>query len=282
MRAMAAPASLSVAIVTHAPDMRLLARTLASLADAAAHAFEGELLAAAHLIVVDNGPEGNARDLELLARAALDRAPCMTFEVISGQGNVGFARANNLALARAGAELHLVLNPDVEMDRESLAAALRHLAENADVGAITPAVRDATGRRQYLVKAYPGAGVLFVRAFVPRFLHALFRKSLYAYELRERDWSREQSPVELASGCFLLCRRAPLDAVGGFDPGFFLYFEDFDLTLRLAATTKIAYCPQVRIVHHGGDAASKGLRHVAWFVRSGVRFFSKHGWNRPH
>jgi GT2 family glycosyltransferase len=280
MRAMAAPRSLSIAIVTHAPDVRLLARTLASLAEAAAHAREQGLLGAAHLILVNNGPEGDAKDLDLLAQAALERAPGLTHEMITGHGNVGFARGNNLALAHARADLHLILNPDVELDREALGAALRYLEAHADVGAITPAVRDASGCRQYLVKAYPSPGVLFVRAFLPRFLHGPFRRSLQAYELRDRDWEREQSPVELASGCFLLCRRAALDAVGGFDPAYFLYFEDFDLTLRLATTTKIAYCPQVRIVHHGGDAASKGLRHVAWFVRSGMRFFSRHGWTR--
>jgi GT2 family glycosyltransferase len=65
--------------------------------------------------------------------------------------------------------------------------------------------------------------------------------------------------------------------VGGFDPGFFLYFEDFDLTLRLSKVTTVAYCPRVRIVHHGGRAAAKGLRHIAWFVRSARRFFARHG-----
>ena len=84
--------------------------------------------------------------------------------------------------------------------------------------------------------------------------------------------------MTIASGCFLLCRGRALDAVKGFDPGYFLYFEDFDLTLRLSKVTTVAYCPQVRIVHHGGEAASKGLRHIAWFARSARRFFSSHGW----
>ena len=64
--------------------------------------------------------------------------------------------------------------------------------------------------------------------------------------------------------------------MNGFDPGYFLYFEDFDLTLRLSKVTTVAYCPLVAIVHHGGGAASKGWRHVVLFVKSARRFFGAH------
>jgi GT2 family glycosyltransferase len=40
----------------------------------------------------------------------------------------------------------------------------------------------------------------------------------------------------------------------------------------------VAFVPGARIVHHGGEAARKGPRHVAWFLRSAWRFFSTHGW----
>ena len=161
--------------------------------------------------------------------------------------------------------------------REAIDAGLRYLAAHPEVGAITPSVHGADGEREYLVKGWPSPGVLFVRGFVPRFLHGPFRRRLDAYELRHLDWEREQAPVTIASGCFLLCRTQALRAVGGFDPGYFLYFEDFDLTLRLSKVTTVAYCPQVRIVHHGGKAATKGLRHIAWFVKSARRFFAAHG-----
>lgn len=268
--------SLTVAVVSFAPDLRLLARTLAFLAESAQHARASGRLGPCHLVLVDNGPEGLAEPLALLAAAALERAPGMTFEVASGHGNVGFAQANNLALARSKADFHLILNPDVEMDREAIGAALRHFGEHPEVGAITPASRSPCGDRQYLVKAFPTPFVLLLRGFAPGFVKALFRRRLDAYELRERDWDRVQSPVEIASGCFLLCRREALEQVKGFDPGYFLYFEDFDLTLRLSRVTAIAYCPQVRIVHHGGHAGSKGFAHVRLFAKSAMRFFAAH------
>lgn len=281
MRSMA-PASLSIAIVTHEPDERLLARTLASVADAIAFAREHASLGAARLQIVDNGPEGLAPMLKQLGEATLARVEGTMLEVISGHGNVGFGRGHNLAIGNSTADLHLVLNPDVEMDRDALDAALRYLEEHPDVGALTPSVRGSDGGREYLVKGWPTPGVLFIRGFVPRFLHGLFRKSLDAYELRHLDWEKEHSPIMIASGCFLLCRGTVLRAVKGFDPGYFLYFEDYDLTLRLSKVTTVAYCPHARIVHHGGEAASKGLRHIAWFVQSAWRFLRAHGWrSRP-
>lgn len=272
---MAAP-SLSVAIVTYAPSMALLARTLAYLAESAHHARARGTLGDTHLVLVDNGPEGLAHDLAILAAAAFERAPGLTFEVVTGQGNVGFARANNLAMAKARADLHLILNPDVEMATDCLDAALRFLAARADVGVVTPAATHPDGSRQHLVKAMPTWGVLFLRGFAPGFVKAMFRARLDAYELRERNWDEVQCPVEIASGCFLLCRRDALDAVKGFDEGYFLYFEDFDLTLRLSRTTRIAFVPAVRIVHHGGSAGSKGPRHVMRFLSSAARFFRAH------
>ncbi len=271
-----APASLSLAIVTHAPDERLLARTLACAAEAVAFARERGTLGEATLFLVDNGPEGLAPMLASLAEAALARAPGTALAVLTGHGNVGFGRGHNLAIAQSKSDFHLILNPDVEMAREALHEALAWLGAHPETGVITPSVHSPAGEREYLVKGEPTPGVLFVRGFVPRFLRGPFRRQLDAYELRHLDWNEVQSPVTYASGCFLLCRRALLEQVQGFDPGYFLYFEDFDLTLRLSKVTTLAYLPQVRIVHHGGRAASKGLRHMAWFYASARRFFSAH------
>ena len=67
-------------------------------------------------------------------------------------------------------------------------------------------------------------------------------------------------------------------STGGFDPRYFLYFEDFDWSVRLAKTGQLVYLPSFRIVHHGGGAARKGWRHIRWFVQSGTRFYRRHGW----
>ena len=76
------------------------------------------------------------------------------------------------------------------------------------------------------------------------------------------------------SGASCWLRRKAIDATGGFDPSYFLYFEDFDWSVRLNRITKSAYVPAVQIVHHGGGAARKGLRHVALLRDAArVRFY---------
>jgi GT2 family glycosyltransferase len=76
----------------------------------------------------------------------------------------------------------------------------------------------------------------------------------------------------------MLARGALMRDSGGFSSRYFLYFEDYDLSLRLRRRTDIAYVPSVRIIHLGGDAASKGARHTLLFLRSAVTFFRTYGW----
>jgi hypothetical protein len=76
----------------------------------------------------------------------------------------------------------------------------------------------------------------------------------------------------------MFARRDVLAGVGGFSPDYFLYFEDYDLSMRIRRRSQIAYVGRVRIVHHGGEAAKKGKAHVRLFLASALRFFRTHGW----
>jgi len=270
------PVSLSVAVVTYRSDPGLLARALASLAAAVETARSRGLLRDACLFVVDNGP---AHWRPPLVRA-LDAWPreCGAMELVSGHGNVGYGRANNLVLPRLHSELHLILNPDVELERDAMAQAIATLHAHPEVGLLAPAVVGDDGATQYLCKRYPSVWVLFLRGFAPAGLRRRFAAALDRYEMRDAIAGEFMKGVPLASGCFMLVRTALLARLGGFDPRFFMYFEDYDLSLRMAREAAVAYEPRARIVHHGGEAARKGWRHVAWFARSAWRFFARHGW----
>jgi hypothetical protein len=267
---------LTATIVTYRPDPRLLARALASLAVAAKHARSAGRIDGARVFVVDNGPAASRPDVEAALASWLPEAG--TIEIVSGHGNVGYGRANNLVLGRLGSEFHLVMNPDVELEPECLDAALAALGEHPAFGLVAPAVFGDDGARQYLCKRYPSVWVLFLRGFAPDFVRRHFTRTVDAYEMRDVIADRVVEGVPLASGCFMLLRTALFERLGGFDPRFFLYFEDYDLSLRVGREATVAYVPQARIVHHGGQAARKGWRHVAWFLRSARRFFSIHGW----
>jgi hypothetical protein len=98
------------------------------------------------------------------------------------------------------------------------------------------------------------------------------------YEMRDLPELEVATGIPIASGCFMLARRSVLQAIDGFSPAYFLYFEDFDLSLRLHQVADIAYLPQVHILHRGGYAAQKGWTHRWLFLRSAITFFRRHGW----
>lgn len=271
-----AAAKLSATIVTYRPDPPLLARAIASLgAEALAARAAGEIESTA-LYVVDNGPEesrGAAREALAAWPAAAGSA-----QLIAGHGNIGYGRANNLVLDRLASDFHLVMNPDVELEPGALRAGLRAFSEHPEAGLVAPDVRGEDGARQYLCKRYPSVWVLFLRGFAPRGLRLRFAAALDHYEMRDVVDRQAVASVPLASGCFMLLRTALFRRLRGFDPRFFLYFEDYDLSLRVGREARVTYVPAARIVHHGGEAARKGPRHVAWFLRSAWRFFATHGW----
>jgi GT2 family glycosyltransferase len=269
-------ARFSATIVTFRPDAALFERSLRSLAAAIANARAAGRISEAEVHVVDNGPPQALGAVE----RALGAFPALAarVEISHGQGNVGYGRANNLVLPKLSSDYHLIMNPDVELEPDAIVAAIAALDADSQLGAVAPSVRGANGEPQHLCKRYPSLWVLFLRGLAPAFVRRRFARALDDYEMRDLAPDRPYSPVPLASGCFLLVRTPLFARLGGFDPRFFMYFEDYDLSLRLGAEAKVAYVPQARIVHHGGGASRKGLRHVAWFVRSACRFFHLHGW----
>lgn len=267
-------AMLAVSVVTYGGDVVCLESTLSHLAVAAGALPAGR--AALRLVLVDNGPGAVERSAAL---SRLLRGWDGGAEILSGHGNVGYGRGHNLAIGRHASAFHLVLNPDVELAPDALVQALAFLDAHPECGLLAPAVWGEDGTLQYLCKRRPTAVDLLLRGFAPPWLRRRFRVRLDRYEMR--DLINERDVVwdpPIVSGCCMLFRTGVLDRVGGFDPRYFLYFEDFDLSLRTAQIARIAYVPAVRIVHHGGGAARKGLAHVRMFAASAAKFFNKHGW----
>ena len=263
--------ALTVAIVSHGSDVQHLPGTLASVNAAAARLDEP-----VQLILVDNGPPGPERARQLEAAMA---KWCGAHETVSGQGNIGFGRAHNLALTRSRGEFHLILNPDVELAVGSLAEGMAFLRSHPRCGMVTAAVKHPDGGLQYLCKRYPSLLDLGLRGFAPGKVRRLFARRLARYEMQDRINERDTVwDPPIVSGCFMLWRTATLRVLGGFDPGYFLYFEDFDLSLRAASHTRLVYLPTIGIVHYGGDASRKGMTHIRYFLASAYRFFSRHGW----
>lgn len=236
-------------------------------------------MAAAHLIVVDNGPSLDCRtQLERMFERHWAQSG-FALNVISGHGNVGYGQGHNKAIQKSTADYHLILNPDVLVAEDAIANALEFMGGNPDVGLLAPAVLAENGAMQHLCKDYPTVLDLALRGFAPEPVRACARKRLARYEMKHMDPTRVHRGVPLVSGSFMFFRRPVLALTDGFSGAYFLYFEDFDLSLRAARFAIVCYVPTVQIEHKGGYAGKKGPKHWWMFGRSAYTFFSHHGWS---
>lgn len=272
--------TLTVSIVTFAPDLELLTRCVASLNQAINVAHHRGVLATTSLIIIDNGPGdqwlAQLRDMgtELDARAEF----ALPIRYLSGHGNIGFGAGHNLAITQSKSDFHLILNPDVILCQDAIANGITFMQQHARVGVVTPRAESAPGIRQYLCRTYPTLFDLFLRGFAPMALRRLFAERLAALELQEKCGEIPAMDVAIISGCFMLYRTELLQRLHGFSEEYFLYFEDFDLSLRTKKLAQLAYVPSVRIIHAGGNAGRKGWRHIRMFISSAWTFMNQHGW----
>jgi GT2 family glycosyltransferase len=254
-----------------------LGTTLASLVASLTHARHTGVLRRAKICLVDNQSATSGSDFFGMLETACKELGWIETLVIAGQGNIGYGRANNLAIARcADTDFHLVLNPDVKLAETAVANSLRFLQQNPQCAMVSPVATAPDGGPLYLAKRFPDFLTLALRGFAPPSLKQHFRKRLGAYERRETAYDAPLDDIQIASGCYMLIRRTALAQTAGFDPAFFLYFEDFDLSYRISTFARVARVADVRIVHAGGSAAAKSVRHVWLFVLSAIRFKWKH------
>ena len=273
------PIRLSVSLVVYHSDLSRLLQTVDSLCESIRHAVAEGNLGTASLVLVDNSEdETYATQVGEAVSAAVSGCPRLAFTQLRAQSNLGYGAAHNLASKEVDSDLHLVLNPDVELAVDSLTLGIDDLVANSSTALLAPAVYSGNDEQEFLCRRYPSVLVLMLRAFAPRFIQSFCSGVLADYEMRDICSTGQRAAVPLASGCFMLLRTAAFQAVQGFDSRYFLYFEDYDLCQRLAVEGELVFQPRMSIVHHGGYAARKGTGHVGMFIRSGLRFFRQYGW----
>ena len=269
---------LSVSVVLHNSPLALLNSAIQSLHRSAQAAFQANCLARVTVYLIDNLSQESYRAELTQEITGWPQSEFFDIQYLPLASNRGFGAGHNEVLQRLASDFHLVLNPDVELQDDTLRMGLTLLLGNEDVALTSPKVFSGGGDQEFLCKRYPSVLVLLLRGFAPRFLRRLFRQQLAAYEMRDLCQDEGQVNVAIASGCFMLVRTPDLRAIGGFNEDFFLYFEDFDLSLRLGKVGRLVFDPDMRIIHHGGYAANKGRRHLRYFITSGIMFFNRHGW----
>jgi GT2 family glycosyltransferase len=213
---------------------------------------------AAQVIVVDNA----SRD----GSVAMMRADFPHVEVVALPENRGFAAANNAGLLVADGDPILLLNSDTVVEDDSLARCAAWMRAHPRVGALSPRLVGMDGVAQQCLYAFPTlAGLLGV---------ALWRRN---------PRGGADVPDGWLAGTALFLRREALREVGGeLDPGYFMYWEDADLSARLRERgwERVAY-PEAHVRHCGGassSAADSPLRAdlLAWYVFGRHRWFARH------
>jgi len=190
--------------------------------------------------------------------------------------NIGFGRANNLALEQARGEYILFLNPDTILPEDGVDQCLAFIATTPGIGGLGLRMIDGGGHfLQESRRGFPTPWVGFCRLSG---LSTLFPRSRYfsGYYLGHLPADRAH-PAPVLSGACLWVSRAVLEKTGYFDPQFFLYAEDIDLSYRIeqAGFTNF-YMPAVTIVHFKGESTRKDIRYVRQFYRAMRQFRRKH------
>ena len=271
------PVVISASLVLYRPDFSTVERTLLALQNAAQMAgkfYELQL----KLTLVDNS---NYRDHNSTVNdwfeAFRERVPSWTLELIQPAENVGYGRGNNLVIADTDSKYHLVINPDLFVDADALFEAIRFMEKNIDVGLLTPAVFGEQGERHYMCKRNPTLLAMYLRSFSPLWLQSLLKSILNNFEMRDCDYEKSIHPIEYPTGCFMFFRTEPLKAIGGFDPDYFLHYEDADIGRRMLKIARIVYVPQVRVVHQWARDTHRSLKAKLITVKSGFLYWQKWG-----
>jgi N-acetylglucosaminyl-diphospho-decaprenol L-rhamnosyltransferase len=197
------------------------------------------------VVVVDNDSVDGSVDA--LRRSDPDA------EVIATGANLGFGVAANRGVARAVADYVLILNPDTVVEPGTVKALVEALERDARMAAVGPRIHSPDGTLYPSVRRFPDLGVAAGHAF----LGLVWPDNRYTRTYRMLDWDHNQPrPVDWVSGTCMLVRRGAFEAVGGFDPAYFMYVEDVDLCWRLwRAGWTVGYEPGGLVTHTIGGSS---------------------------
>ena len=223
---------------------------------------------AVEVIVVDNASgDGSVEYLR-------ERFPDVT--IIASEENLGFARANNLAIRNSHGQYVLLLNPDTIVAEDTFRNFIGFMDSTPDAGGCGAYMLHTDG--SFAPESRRGLPTPFVAFCKMSGLASLLPKSrtfgrYYMRYLNENEVNR----IEIMSGAFMFLRRDALDKAGLLDEDFFMYGEDIDLSYRILKAGYNNYFLPSRILHYKGESTVKSsYRYVHTFYRAMELFFNKH------
>ncbi len=248
---------LSIVIVNHEswPDVTRLVHALAS-----SPAFQA---GTCEIVVVDNASR------EPIPRALTD--PPAGVRVIARRDNGGFAVGVNAGWRNSASPWLLVLNPDVEVEPDFLGQVLARMEHYDSLerppGIVGYSIRNGDGSPQGSVGVFPS----LVRAAWEQLLPRSRRKYLPGWRIRT-------GPVDWVTGCCMLVNRSMMDAIGGMDEDFFLYYEEVAFAWRARRLGwEVAFDAGASVIHRHPLQNRPVLPKMRVIIRhSKLLYFLKH------
>lgn len=187
--------------------------------------------------------------------------------LIENPENMGFSRANNIAIREASGEYVLLLNPDTIVEKDTLREVLQFMEDHPKAGGTGVMMYHADGSvapESRRALPTPWVSCLKMLGFTKR------------YYMSHLPWDKP-GKIEVISGAFCFLRRNALDQVGLLDEDFFMYGEDIDLSYRLLKGGWENWYLPYPITHFKGKSTQKSdFRYVHIFYKAMLIFFRKH------
>lgn len=221
------------------------------------------------VIVVDNASDDGSVEMV--------REKFPSVQVLANAENMGFARANNLALERARGQWLLLINPDTVVQEDTLRVMIEFMRMHPEAGLAGCKILNPDGSFQLPCRrSFPTPWVALTKITG---LSALFPRSRVfgRYNLTYLDPDKSYE-VDAVSGSFMMVARTAFEAVGGLDKTFFMYGEDLDWCYRIRqAGFAVYYVHETQIVHFKGESTRRSnINEVQVFYGAMVLFVEKH------
>lgn len=223
---------------------------------AAVESVQQQRLSPTHVVVVDNASTDDSMT-ELRSR-------CSGIELMQSGGNLGFASGNNVGVRWAleqGVDAVWLLNNDAVADSGALEALVKTDRARPDAGLIGTRIYEYA--RREVLQCWGGGWL-----------------NLWAGRAREFDHLVDEAALDYLSGCSLYMTRRGIERAGLLDEGFFMYFEDAELSVRYRRHgLALAVADDARVFHKGGASRKPKRAESSWRTQSLLRILRLHA---PH
>lgn len=218
------------------------------------------------IAVVDNASTDGSADM------VAETFP--TVQLIRNTENVGFARANNLAIRQVPGDPILLLNPDTLVPAGAIDRLAAHLANHPEAAAAGPRLVDGEGHAEISFGRLPSPVREAVRKLLSR-LHARRVQPVTSWIDRR---ARRPRAVDWVSGAALLVRRRPAEDAGLLDERYQLYWEDIDFCAALRARGwRVLFTPAAEITHLRGRSTQAAPEATMRAYRAAqLTFYARH------